>query len=508
MAPVLRKLVGYAAYMFGANVFTALLTFAVTAFGMAARSKEAFGDYFTYMLVYEIGTGLLINGVNATIQKYSAENKENRLRFTKLVFIAFVLMNLVCVALGLAVYWTGWLNWTLEAVGLPFHIVGGLNFTLGFLGIPWVVTNWYGRYVVRSTLDARREARLMVIASLSSSVFRFIFLTFTDLRDAMIYGDFVALVVSGAAALIMLPRAVEAPLGQIMKTELPKPFLKEALQFSIPLWLAGLVFTAKSRLQAVWTRGRIGQRAMGALGGLQLFGMLYEKPMEFLGQASLPGLVAANDKRDQLYRELLRFSIVVLGGIAVGVSAGVPLAFDVIDFIQQLFGQSGESLFTTKYAEVPLLMMIAALAMPFRAVEMVTNQYSVAVGRQRSVFYAQVTQLAVMSVTLIPLAEAYGLYGVVVAGLIGEVANAFTFVVLLYKVRRDSMRSAAIWSVLSGIGATCALAPAWYFRDLTYNWALAFPAIAVYVGVMFAIRLLSPADFGRVTAAIKARRGG
>jgi len=89
-----------------------------------------------------------------------------------------------------------------------------------------------------------------------------------------------------------------------------------------------------------------------------------------------------------------------------------------------------------------------------------------------------------------------------------QVANAFTFVVLLYKVRRDSMRSAAIWSVLSGIGATCALAPAWYFRDLTYNWALAFPAIAVYVGVMFAIRLLSPADFGRVTAAIKARRGG
>lgn len=488
MAPVLRKLVGYAAYMFGANVFTALLTFAVTAFGMAARSKEAFGDYFTYMLVYEIGTGLLINGVNATIQRFAAENQDNRLRFTKLVFAAFVLLNLICVLVGLAA-------WQLF----------GLNLALGFLGIPWVVTNWYGRYIVRSTLDAKREARLMVIASLSSSVFRFLFLTFTDLRDAMIYGDFVALVVSGAAALIMLPRAVEAPLSQIMKVDLPKPFLAECFRFSVPLWFAGLVFTAKSRLQATWTRGRIGAKAMGALGGLQLFGMLYEKPMEFLGQASLPGLVSAKDQRDQLYRELLRFSIVVLGGIAVGVSAGVPLAFDIIDEVQKLFGQGEGALFTEKYAEVPQLMLIAALAMPFRAVEMVTNQYSVAVGRQRSVFYAQVTQLAVMTVTLVPLAEAYGLYGVVVAGVIGELANAFTFVVLLWKVRRDSMRSAAIWSLMAGLGAVAALAPAYHFRDWAYAWVMAFPAMALFAAMMFAIRLLQPADFGRVLKAFRNR---
>jgi len=48
----------------------------------------------------------------------------------------------------------------------------------------------YGRYIVRSNLDARREARLMMVSSLSNSIFQFLFLTFTDYRDALIYGDF------------------------------------------------------------------------------------------------------------------------------------------------------------------------------------------------------------------------------------------------------------------------------------------------------------------------------
>ena len=485
---MLRKLVGYAAYMFGANIFTALLTFAVTAFGMASRSKEAFGDYFTYMLVYEIGTGVLINGVNATIQKFSAENEENRLRFTKLVFVAFLIMSLVFGVVGF----------------IAWQIVG-FNLALGFFGIPWVVTGWYGRYILRSTLDAKREARLMVIASLSSSVFRFLFLTFTDLRDAMIYGDFLALVVSGLAALIILPLTLKKSVREIFSVEIPKSLLVEAFHFSVPLWFAGLVFTAKSRLQATWTRGRIGARAMGALGGLQLFGMLYEKPMEFLGQASLPGLVSAKEERDALYRELLRFSIVALTAIAVTVSAGVPLAFQVIDEVQRLFGQTGE-LFRDKYVEVPLLMLLSTLAIPFRAVELVTNQYSVAVGKQRSVFYAQVVQLAVMALTLIPLAEAYGLVGVVLAGIIGELANASTFVVLLWNVRRDSMRSAAVWSLIAGVVTAISVAPAYYYRAWTYSWLMAFVALAIFVSLMFVTRLLKASDFERVLRAFKNRR--
>jgi O-antigen/teichoic acid export membrane protein len=482
---VLRKLVGYAAYMFGANVFTALLTFAVTAFGMATRSKEAFGNYFTYMLVYELATGVLINGINATIQRYSADSEENRLRFTKMVFLAFGVMSVV---FGIA--------------AVISYQLDGLNLALGFFGIPWVVTGWYGRYILRSTLDAKREARLMVIASLSSSVFRFCFLTFTDFEDAMIYGDFMALVVSGAAALILVPFAVSTPVREILKVPIPKAFLMEAARFALPLWAAGLVFTAKCRLQSAWTRGRIGARAMGSLGGLQLFGIFYEKPMEFLGQASLPGLVAAKEDRDMLYRELLRFSIVALSGVAVLVAAGVPLAFLVIDEVQQFFGQT-DGLFLEKYSEVPTLMLLSALALPFRAVEMVTNQYSVAVGRRRAVFYAQVVQLTVMGAALVPLAEAYGVTGVVVVGIIGEMANAFTFVVLLWNVRRGSMRSAAVWCVLAALATAVALAPAYYYREWTHAWTLSFVAAALFAGQMYAVRMLQPADFGRVLRAFK-----
>ena len=230
-ARVLKKLVGYAAYMFGANTFTALLNFSVSALGMVTRPKEAFGDYAIYMLVYEIGNGVFIFGANATIQKYAAGNQENRLRFTKMVFIGFMLL-----LLGFG------------AAAAVVSQLASLKYSLALLGLPFVITYWYGRYIVRSNLDAKREARLMMVASLSNTIGQFLFLTMTDFRDALIYGDFLALVTSGLMAIVILPGGVGASIKEIMKTKVPKEFLKEIFTFTIPLWLAGQVFLAKARL--------------------------------------------------------------------------------------------------------------------------------------------------------------------------------------------------------------------------------------------------------------------
>lgn len=480
---MLRKLVGYAAYMFGANTFTALLNFAVSALGMVTRPKEAFGDYAIYMLVYEIGNGIFIFGANATIQRYAADSLENRQRFTKLVFLVFLGMSGV---FGLA----GFVVWRFI----------GLNYALALFGLPWVVTYWYGRYVVRSNLDAKREARLMVVASLANTVFQFLFLTLTDLRDALIYGDFLALLASGLMALVTLPAALGLSIRQIFQVPIPREFLKEAFRFTVPLWLAGQVFTLKVRLQSIWTTAFIGSKAMGALQGMQTMWQFAGKPMEYLGQASLPGLVSAKEDRDVLYRELLRFSVVSLTAVAIVVAAGIPFVFQVIDFVAELLGRTGVPM-SEKYAEVPVLLLLPTLAVPFTAVEMVTNQYSVAVGKQRTVFYAQVVNVAVMAATLIPLAKHFGLIGVVIAGAIGELGNAGTFIVLLWKHRTDSMRTALVWSVLATAATAAALTPVYVYREIAFSWLLAAPALVIFGALMMLTRMLQVQDFKRVLKA-------
>lgn len=486
---MLRKLVGYAAYMFGANTFTALLNFGVSALGMVTRPVEAFGDYAIYMLVYEIGTSVFINGGNQAIQRHAASDHTNRLRFAKVILLGFLAMLVLFGAAAVL-------------VGYAF----GLSFALALVGLPWVVTYWYGRYLVRSSLDARGEATLMVVASLSNTVFQFLFLTLTDLRDALIYGDFVALVVSGGMALVLLPRGAQASLSEILKTPVPRAFLAEVLRFMVPLWLAGQVFTIKHKLQGIWTGSRIGSKAMGKLQAAVTFWQFASKPMEYLGQASLPGLVAAGEERDVLYREVLRFSLITLCIVGIAVSGGIPLVFQMIDFASEALGRSGPTMIE-KFADVPAFMMLFALALPFTAVEMVTNQYSVAVGRQKVVLYAQIANVVVIAATMIPLAEAYGLWGVMVSGTIGEVANAATFVVALRKTHRDSMRSALLWSMYTLLGVTAALAPLFYYREEPWGWLLTAPALLIFAVIMVAARLLQMEDARRVWRAYRARGG-
>lgn len=484
---VLRKLLGYAAYMFGANTLTALLNFGVSALGMTTRPKEAFGDYALYMLIYSVANGVFIFGANATIQRYAANDDQHRRRFLKWMYSLFLGLFLVTGVLAYGLY-----------LGLGTHVA------LAALGLPWVVTYWYGRYLLRSRLDARREARLMVIASLSNTVFQFLLLTFTAERDALIYGDFLALVVSGLAALISVPRGLQVPYREVWRVAVPPGFWREVLRFTWPLWLSGQVFTAKAQLQGIWTGARLGPGPMGSLQSLTTMWQFAAKPIEYLGQAALPGLVSAGADRDKLYRELLRFCLVSLPVVGLCVSGGIPVVFQVIDWAYLSFGGQGQPL-AIKYAEVPLLMLIPSLALPFTAIEMVTNQYSVAVGRPKTVFYAQLVNVAVMVVALLPLASAYGLYGVVLTGFLGELGNGLTFVVVLYKEHRDSMKSALRWGIWATVATALGLAVIYSTRDHALGFLAVAPAVLLYAALMALGGLLVKSDGERIIRAVRRR---
>lgn len=489
LSALLKRLVGYAAYMFGANTLTGLLTFGVSALGMVTRSKEAFGDYALYMRIYEIGQGLFIFGANASIQRFAADDPSNRLRFSALALYLFLLLLLVMGFAGIG-------------VGFAF----GWSYALALFGLPWLVLYWWGRYILRSNLDARREARLMMVASLSNSVFQFLFLTFTDYRDALIYGDALALFASGAFALIFLSTGLNASIPAILRTPIDRTFLRQAGRFAAPLWWSGQIFSARHQIQSLATRAGMGAAPMGALQGAQTMWQFATRPLEYLAQAALPGLVTTKGERSTLYRDLLRMCLVAFTFIGLAVAAGMPLVFQMIDKISVLFGRSGEDLMVVKYAEVPSLLQLLALGMPVLAFESVTNQYGVAQGRPRTVLYANVATIVTVLGSLYPLAMLYGLWGVVLSGVLGVAASAATFATVLYHEFKGEIRAGIWWTCIATLCCFVALIPVRLCQAFSWNWVVSFPAVALYLGGMLTFRILHLEDFRRIWRAYR-RRG-
>lgn len=484
---MLKRLVGYAAYMFGANTVTGLLTFAVSTLGMVSRPKEAFGDYATYMRVYEIGQGLFIYGANASIQRFAADSDENRTLFSALAlrvfFVLLVGMSVLGLAAGLSLDWT---------------------YAFALFGLPWLVLYWWGRYIVRSKLDARREARLMMIASLSNSVYQLLFLTFTDYRDALIYGDVLALVTSGIAAVVYISAGQQRSILELLRIPVPRQLLREAIAFAKPVWWSGQLFQARHQTQSVWTAAKLGAAPMGALQGMMTFWQFAAKPLELVGQAALPGLVAAKEGRSELFREVLRMCLVAFGLIGVAVAAGMPLVFQLVDAIRALLGKDGEP-FVSKYGEVPGLLRVLAVMMPVYAFDVVSNQYSVAEGRPRMVLYSNIATVVAVGASIYPLTSSHGLTGVVLSGALGTAASAATYATVLWRDYPRDMRAGTRWTLWATAAAIATMAPSQLYAAWPWSWVLSFPAVLCYLALMFAAGLVGREDVGRVVRAVRQR---
>lgn len=485
---MLKKLVGYAAYMSGATSLIRILTFGVGMLGIKMKSKGQYGNYATYTLIYGIAQGVFIMGVNQVIQKYGADDALNRRRFGRLAYILFGVLLAIC---GVA----------FAAVGAAF---GNWAVALGLVGVPFIVIWWWARYIYRTTLDARGEARLTILSSLSNSLLTLGFIVLTDFGDALIYADFLALVLSGLVSLYFLPRAAGATFAELMKTALPREWLNELFVFGRSLWVAGQIFAATDWIQGLWTRGRLGAEAMGAWGVMHQLSQFIYMPLDMIGHAALPGLVAEKDQRDVMYRELLRLCLLAFPLVALGVAAGIPLLLQVLDFAFSLGGVASEPL-ALKYPEVHILLLIGGIAMPVHAVEIVAGQYAIAEGYKNAPLKVQFVSLVAIVAILFPLSAYFGLYGVLIAAGLGEAAKAFAYVAILWKPFRRNMKSTLVYTVWSSLCTFAGAFPVFYYRHWKYNWVIAFPAmIAFFVGMVI-FRLAHREDFKRAWRAFRSR---
>ena len=307
--------------------------------------------------------------------------------------------------------------------------------------------------------------------------------------------------------MIVIPKGVEASFGEIMRTEVPRPFAKEAFRFSVPLWWAGQVFQLRGAMDRAVTRLMLGPKPLGSIQAMATMWQFVAKPMEFFGQATLPGLASAKEEElDVLYREIVRISFLTFCFVSIGVAGGMPLVFQVIDFVFGHLGRDSPPL-AIKYAEVPILMMLSVLAIPATAVEMVTNQYAVVLGKQGLVFRAQVVTVIVLGLLIWPLTNEWDLYGVIAAGNVAEFANAGVFIFGLWTVRNASMRSTLYWLVSSMVLTFAATGVIYWFHGTSrFDWLWTFPALGVFVVGSLLLGVLRLGDFKRLLNAIRRRK--
>ena len=504
---MLKQLFGYAALMSAVTYGIKLLTFGVGVLGLKLKSKDDFGNYATYVIVYGILQNFLIGGVNQVIQRYAADDDEARKKFGRLALAQFP----VALGLGVAGFFiigTIWGNWSIA---------------LAPLGVPWIVVWFWTRYLYRTRLDARGEAALVVVASLGNSLCTLGLLAFTDLRDSLIYGDFAGLVIAGLLALFMIPRASGASLAELAKTKIERDFYQKLLIFGRALWGANQLFAASGWLQGLVTRGKLGAEKMGDYGGVGQFAQLIYQPMDFVAHAALPGLVQAKEQRDVMYRELLRLCLLAFPFVALAVSAGLPLLLTTVDGAIGLLQPSSASL-ASKYGNVHLLLLIGSIGTPMLAIEVVAGQYVVAEGRTDMALKAAGIRLVAMLLTLVvalwtPLYPLLGddgaLYVIIGAQGVGWAAQALLYVGMLWhsaaaddanRKYKTNMKTSLVYGLQTQLCAFAGAAPVVYFRHWEHNWLLVIPATAIFVVGMIAFRLLHREDFRRLWRAI-AQRG-
>lgn len=487
---MLRNVFGYAAVVTLVTSGAKVLTLGVGLLGASFKTKEQFGNYGTYVLIYSIVQNLFIAGVNQVVQKYGADSEVNRIRFARLAYMLFGVLMIPC--------------------GLGFLLIGGVfgkwTIALAFLGTPFIVAWWWARYLFRTTFNAKGESLITVLASLCNSLFILGFIALTDFGDALIYGDFAALVVPGLVSLLVIPRAADTSIGAIIKAKVPREWLWEMYVFGRPIWAAGQLFAAGGWLQGLMTRGKLGPIAMGEWQFMGSLGQLINQPMDIVGHASLPGLVKEKENRPAMYRELLRMCLLAFPFIALTVAAALPLFLQLADIgISYIPDKTGE--LSTKYGNVHLLLLITAISTPALAIEIVAGQYAISEGLSKAPLQVQAASLVAVLLVLWPAATYFGLYGILIAAAVGEVAKSGAYIYILWRPFPQNMKTSLVYGILSLFWTCMGAVPVYWFRDWEYNWLLALPAAGIFFCGMVLSRLVHREDFRRVYRAFVSREG-
>ena len=159
----------------------------------------------------------------------------------------------------------------------------------------------------------------------------------------------------------------------------------------------------------------------------------------------------------------------------------------------------------SKYGEVPTLLYVMAIGLPWGCFSMVWNQYAIAQGHPRAQLWAQSANAMAVLASLYPLSHAYGLFGVLAAGVLGQIAAAIMYAVRMRSLFPEEVALGSRLTLVTALAHGAVLFGAHRYHDASFSWALCLIALPLFgVGILIG-GVLRPEDFRRTWRAIRSR---
>lgn len=372
----LKEIIRYAGTLYGANVAASVVTFGLTILISRDISRADLGVYGLFQAYFLFGAYASGFGLAPATVKWVASGAVDDGEFltfilTRLAGVAFLLY-----AGALAAYFLRMPILAAALVALPPY--QAFNIALS---------------AARARLWRRREAALLVVASLTTSawIFGFLFLSHT-------YWAPVAGQVLGAytTALVVIAYGLRQ---KRLRLKWPGAWRRAFWRTALPVFLGSSVFAIGELADRLVIGHVLGLPSLGIyVMALTLFNVL-NKPVHMLSRVLLSHFSQLNDGHGHAKApEIVRLNLAVLPLMGLTAAAVIPWV------IPQLLNRN----FTLAFPVFAVLTVVILI----KAVELVHSSLAVAQDSAGSNMRAQIAALLAYAAVVFVLAERFGLIGV------------------------------------------------------------------------------------------------
>ncbi len=372
----LREIIRYAGTLYGASVAASVVTFGLTILISRDISRADLGAYGLFQAYFLFGAYASSFGLAPATVKWVAGGTVDDGEF-----LAFISLRLLGISALLYVA-------AAIAYALSFKILAAALFTLPAYQVFNVALS-----AARARLWRRREALLLVFASLATSAWIFVLLTADHTYWAPVEGQ-----VLGAytTALVMI---VYMLMQGLPRLRWPGAWRRAFWGTALPVFLGSTVFAVGELADRLIIRHVLGLRALGVyVLALTLFNLL-NKPVHMLSRVLLSHFSQVEDNKSHAKAlEIMRVNLAVLPLMGLAAAAILPWVMPLV------LNRNYEQAF-------PVFAALTAVIL-VKAVELVQSSVAVARDSAMSNLRAQVVALAVYAMPVFFLARSFGLMGV------------------------------------------------------------------------------------------------
>ncbi len=372
----LKDIIRYAGTLYGANVAASLVTFGLTILISRDVSRAALGVYGLFQAYFLFGAYASSFGLAPATVKWVAGGQVDAGEFLAYMLTRLALISLLLYAGALCAYLLSFKVLASALVALPAY--QSFNVALS---------------AARAKLWRRREALLLVLASLATSAWIFVLLMADHSYWAPIWGQVLGAYTTAAVAFLYMLRQ------RLPALKRPGPWRREFWKTAWPVFLGSTVFAVGELADRLVIRHVLGLPALGVyVMALTLFNVL-NKPVHMLSRVLLSHFSQANEGAGHAKAaEIVGVNLAVLPVMSLAAAAILP-------WLLPLVLNRNYSLAFPVFAVLTVVILV-------KAVELVHSSLAVAQDSAASNMKAQVVALGAYGAVVYLLAQRFGLVGV------------------------------------------------------------------------------------------------